>query len=168
VSPSGISFTGENGPSEVPFADFHAIRLHTTFSQSGDTPLGICRIDFRNGRWLEIYSGDAYGRADDEQRGHYRDFVRNLHRRIPDAQRAQIDFQGGLSETRYQILTVAISAGALLFAALPIGLFLFKPSWQSFLLLCTAGGLSYAGWRSWNRNQPRSYSPDPIPDDLLP
>jgi hypothetical protein len=168
VTLSGIAFTGENGAREVPFDEFFAIRLHTTYAQSGDTPLGVCKIDFRNGHSMEVYSGDAYGRVDGEQLSHYRAFVRELHRRIPQDQRARIAFRGGLSDSRYQVLTAAIIAGAVLFVMLPIGLFLYSPSWQSFFVMFAAGGLAYGGWKTFDRNKPEPYSPDSVPNDLLP
>jgi hypothetical protein len=168
VTSVGIAFTGENGAREVPFEEFFAIRLHTTYARSGDTPLGVCRIDFRNGHRMEIYSGDAYGRVDGEQLSHYRAFVRELHRRIPQDQRARIAFRGGLSDGRYQMLTAAIVAGGALFVLLPIGLFLYSPSWQSLFVLFAAGGLAYGGWKTFDRNKPALYSPDAVPNDLLP
>jgi hypothetical protein len=168
VTPVGIAFTGENGAREVPFDEFFAIRLHTTYAQGGDTPLGVCRIDFRNGRRLEGYSGDAYGRVDVEQLSHYRAFVRELHRRIPQDQRTRIAFRGGLTDSRYQVLTAAIVAGAALFVLLPIGLFFHSPSWQSFFVIFEGGGLAYGGWRSFDRNKSAPYSPDAVPNELLP
>ena len=34
--------------------------------------------------------------------------------------------------------------------------------------MVAAGGLAYGGWKTFDRNKPAPYSPDSLPNDLLP
>jgi hypothetical protein len=163
----GVAFTSERGFRKVLFSEIRSIRLHTSFVSTDDPPTGVCRIGFGQYRALTVLSGNARGLYDEEQRRHYVDFVRAFHRRIPQADRARIDFQGGLSWGR-SVVAVAMIAGAILFGVLPVGLLFVAPSFQVLVGVLTGWGLCYAGWRAWDKNRPRSYSPDQIPDDLLP
>lgn len=165
---SGLTFTSERETRTVAFGEIGSIRLQTTFAQAHDTATGICQIRFGNYRKLTIFSSDAYGRFDADQRQHYMDFVHDLHRRIPKEDRARIAFNGGLSETRHMIVSVAMMAGAVIFGIIPAVLLLWKPSFETLGLAVTAGGFVYAGWRAWDRNRPEGYSPDHVPADLLP
>ncbi|ARQ00085.1 hypothetical protein [Pseudorhodoplanes sinuspersici] len=165
---AGVTFTSERETRTIAFREIRSIRLQTTFVRGDDIPIGICTVRFGNYRKLTIFSGDSHGRADADQRQHYIDFIRDFHRRIPMHDRNRIGFNGGLSETRYMIVSTAMLAGALLFGALPAFLILWKPSFETFGIAFTSGGFVYAGWRVWNRNRPGDYSPDHVPDDLLP
>lgn len=165
---SGVTFTSERETRTIAFGEMRSIRLQTTFVQGDDIPIGICTIKFGNYRKLTIFSGDSHGSADADQSRHYTAFVHDFHRRIPAQNRKHITFNGGLSETRYMIVSTAMIAGALLFGALPAFLLLWKPSFERLGVACTGGGFVYAGWRVWNRNRPGDYLPDHVPDDLLP
>jgi|GEM_PF-6884397 len=165
---SGLTFTSERETRTIAFGEIRSIRLQTTFAQAHDTAIGICQIRFGSYRKLTIYSGDAYGRFDADQRHHYINFVRDFHRRIPTEDRTRIAFNGGLSETRHMIVSAAMLAGAVLFGLIPALLLLWKPSYQTLGLAVTGGGLVYAGWRSWNKNRPEDYVPDHVPEELLP
>ena len=164
----GITFTSERETRTIGFGEIRSIRLQTTFAQANETGIGICQIQFRHYRELTIYSGDCYGRFDEDQRQHYIDFVHDLHRRIPAQDRKRIDFKAGLSETRHMIVSAAMIAGALLFGLLPAFLLLRYPSFETLAIAATAGGFVYAGWRSWTKNRPGGYSPDRVSEDLLP
>lgn len=164
----GLTFETERETRTIRFSEINAIRLHTTFAQANETPLGICQIQFGRWRNLTVLSGDSHLRADDGQRAAFHAFVRDFHRRIPTADRARIAFQGGLSDTRHMIVSAAMLAGAALFGVLPLVLLFIAPSLQALGVAAASWGLAYAGWKSWERNRPMIYSPDRIPDDLLP
>jgi uncharacterized membrane protein YebE (DUF533 family) len=51
---------------------------------------------------------------------------------------------------------------------LPLVLIFIAPTLHTLGVAAAAFGLAYAGWKSWKRNRPVTYSPDRIPDDLLP
>jgi hypothetical protein len=165
---AGLTFTSERETRTIGFGEIRSIRLQTTFAEANETGIGICQIQFGQYRKLTVYSGDSYGRFDEDQRQHYTDFVHDLHRRIPAQDRKRIAFNGGLSETRHMIVSTAMIAGAVLFGLLPAFLLLWKPSFETLGLAATAGGFVYAGWRSWTKNRPGGYSPNHVPEDLLP
>jgi hypothetical protein len=165
---TGVTFTSERETRTIRFAEIRSVRLHTAFANAGETPLGICQIGFGRWRKLTVFSGGAGLAADEAQRLAYRDFVRDLHRRIPPADRARIPFRGGLSDTRHFIVSTAMLVGAAIFVVLPVALIFVAPSWHTLGVAAASFGLAYAGWNSWVRNRPRSYAPDRIPDDLLP
>lgn len=165
---SGITFTSERETRTVAWPEIRSIRLQTTFVKGDAIPIGICTVRFGNYRKLTIFSGDFRGHADEDQRRHYTDFIHALHRHIPAQDRKRITFHGGLSETRFIIVSTAMIAGALLFGALPAFLLLWKPSFETLGVAFTGGGFVYAGWRVWTRNRPGAYSPDHVPEDLLP
>lgn len=164
----GITFTTERETRTILFSEMRSIRLQTVFLGSDLPPMALCEIRFRRFRKLTIYSGTAYGGADENQRKLYRDFVLDLHRRIPAAERARIAFHGGLTETRHTIVSAAMLAGAVLFGVLPFVLLFIAPTLHTLGVAVAAWGLAYAGWKSWKRNRPRAYAPDRISDDLLP
>lgn len=165
---NGLTFTSERETRTIGFSEIRSVRLHTAYANAGETPLGICKIGFRRFRNLTVLSGDSQLRADETQRAAYHAFVHDFHRRIPPADRARIAFNGGLSDTRHMILSAAMIAGAALFGVLPLVLIFVAPSFHTLGVAAAAWGLAYAGWKSWSRNRPRPYSPDRIPDDLLP
>lgn len=168
LADDGLTFTSERETRTIRFSELRSIRLHTAYANAGETPIGICKIGFGRFRTLTIFSGDSHLRADETQRLGYRAFVRDFHRRIPPADRARIAFNGGLSDTRHMIVSIAMLAGAALFGVLPLVLLFLVPSWHTLGVAASAWALAYGGWNIWRRNRPHSYTPDRIPDDLLP
>jgi hypothetical protein len=164
----GVTFTSERETRTILFSEIRSVRLHTAYANAGETPLGICTIGFRRFRKLTVLSADGHLRADEMQRAAYHAFVRDFHSRIPAADRARIRFNGGLSNTRHVIVSTAMLVGAAIFGVLPLVLIFVAPSWHTLGVAAAAWGLAYAGWKSWARNRPRPYSPDRVPDDLLP
>ena len=165
---SGLTFTSERETRTIRFSEIRAIRLHSAFARANETPLGICTIDFGTWRTLTVFSGNSGLTADEAQRSDYHAFVRDFHRRIPQTDRARIAFQGGLNDTRHFIVSAAMLVGAAIFVVLPLVLLFIVPSLHTLGVAAASFGLAYAGWKSWQRNRPRSYSPDRIPEDLLP
>lgn len=165
---SGVTFTSERETRTIGWPEIRSVRLQTTFVQGDDIPIGICTIKFGKYRKLTIFSGDSRGHADTDQNRHYTDFVHDFHRRIPAQHRKHIAFNGGLSQTRYMIVSTVMLAGAVLFGLIPAFLLLWKPSFETLGLAFTCGGFVYAGWRLWSRNRPGDYRPDHVPGDLLP
>jgi hypothetical protein len=148
VAERGLSFQVAEGPREIAFPEIASIRLQTAFAMYGAPVIGMCAIERRDGRVLTVYSGDALGRGDDQQRAHYEAFVRALHRAIPAQEKSRIAFRGGLSDTRHAVVSAAMIVGALLFVALPLGLLVIIPSWEVLGLAGTGAGFAFAGRRS--------------------
>jgi hypothetical protein len=168
LSDEGLTFTSERETRTIRYSELRSIRLHTAHANTGETPIGICRVGFGRFRTLTIFSGDSMLCAEEAQRAAYHAFVRDFHRRIPPADRVRIAFNGGLSDTRHMILSIAMLAGGALFGVLPLVLLFLVPSWHTLGVAASAWVLAYAGWKTWTRNRPRPYLPDRIPDDLLP
>lgn len=164
----GVAFTSERGFRKIRFSEIRSIRLLTTFTGHDSPSLGVCQIRFGQYRALTVLSGNARGVYDEEQRSHFLDFVHALHRGIPSADRKRIGFHGGVSEGRHMFLTAAMIAGAALFGILPLVLLFIAPSLHAIGVAMTAWGLCYGGWKIWEKNKPRHYSPDHIDEDLLP
>ena len=168
LTDEGLTFTSERETRTIRFSELRSIRLHTAHANANEPPIGICRVGFGRFRTLTIFSGDSHMRADEAQRTAYHAFVRDYHRRIPPADRARIAFNGGLSDTRHMIVSIAMLAGAALFGVLPLVLLVLVPTWHTLGVAAAAWAFAYSGWNIWRRNRPRRYSPDRIPDDLLP
>ena len=165
---SGLTFTSKRGTRTVAFREIRSIRLQTAFAKAPETAIGLCLIRFGKYRKLTIFSCNSSGLHDDTQRQHYIDFVRDLHRRIPQDDRKRIAFNGGLSEGRHLFLSATMLAGAVLFGVLPAVILVTEPSLKTLGLAFTCGGFVYAGWSVWSRNRPETYAPDHVPEDLLP
>jgi hypothetical protein len=163
----GVTFENERETRTIRFPEIHSIRLQTSFANKG-TPLGLCTIKFGRWRKLTVYSGDAYLRADEAQGAAYIRFVHDLHRRIPAADRSRIGFNGGLSEGRHMIVSIAALVGAAIFVVLPLVLIVIVPRWETLSAAVASFGLAYVGWKNWSRNRPQTYSPDRVPEELLP
>lgn len=150
---------------ERTFDDIAAIRLQ--LASAGRGASGLCRIFFRDGTQLHLYGTDQSGLPDDTQNARYTAFVRDLHRRLA-ADARPIAFEAGLPGGNYAVLTAAAIAGAALFVVLPVVLALLLRT-MSVLLLCAGSiGFAWPFWRIWNAAKPRSYTPDALPEDVLP
>jgi hypothetical protein len=55
----------------------------------------------------------------------------------------------------------------LMFGVLPIGLFLYIREWEVFFLMAGALAFVWPMWKNYTANEPRTYSPDQVPEDLL-
>jgi hypothetical protein len=94
--------------------------------------------------------------------------VRDLHKRLAARKdTSQIYYNAGLSEGRYMVLTIAIIASAILFGLLPLGLLIMMRDLHTLILFVTAGGLLWSFYELWDKNRPRPYSPDHVPEELL-
>lgn len=143
--------------------------IHLTFGnvpRSGD--FGSCRITFRNGRFLIINSFDSWGTPASERAPVYRQFVRDLHARLAPEDRRRISFNAGHSTTRQTLGKVFLVLAGLLFVVLPIGLLLFTGELKGLFITVAGVGFVYPFYRAMKANEPRSYDPDDIPDELLP
>ena len=169
----GIALTGDTlrwdydgRPRERNFDDLREVRLQFAHvPKSGDT--GLCLLTFNDGLPLIVQSTNASGLADDERAPIYGDLVRDLHKRLakhPSSSR--IDFQIG--DTRRTFGVIISIVAILFFGGLPLGLFLFKPGWDTLGVLGAGAAFVWPLWKTMQRNEPRSYSPDRVPEELFP
>lgn len=160
-----LAWLSEGVRRERSFDDIAAIRLQ--LASAGRGASGLCRIVFRDGTELHLYGTDERGLPDDAQNARYTAFVRDLHKRLA-AEARPIVYEAGLPGGNYAVLTAAVIAGAALFVVLPIVLAVAIRT-MSVLLLC-AGSIAFVWpfWRIWNAAKPRAYTPDAVPEDVLP
>ena len=149
------------------FADIAGIRLEMGILQ-GMGNLYTCRIEFRDGTPLFITSVIGSGEKAGDRDATYRDFVRDLHRRIPPAIRATIDFHAGNSAGRQMFGMVTLVVATLFFIVMPIVLLLITREPSMVWALMVGGGLVFPLYRVLGRNTPRTYDPSRIPPELMP
>ncbi len=147
--------------------DIRGIRLVLgSLPQSG--PFGSCEIAFSNGDLLTVNSLNAWGTPDQEKAPVYRAFLTDLHGRLSPEDRRRITFSAGNSQTRQTVGKVILVVSALFFIALPIVLLLVTGEIKALFITIVGAGLVYPLYRTVRANEPRTYSPDHLPDDLLP
>ncbi len=122
----------------------------------------------RSGRRMEISSYSARGVLDNTNQGTaYRAFIAELHRRIVKA-RGECRFEAGMAAWRFWpslAITLAMTAGLIYVVVRGI----YGDQIVTGLLVLAAGALFL--WQMGKTvlgNRPRSYSPDAIPEDVLP
>ena len=167
VTADGLSWAIDGAMSERKYSDIFSIRLHRASAGTG-AGVGVCDIRFRDGLTLNVYGGSAQGLADGEQNARFAAFVRDLHKRLARRDNTtSITFNAGLSEGRYTVLTVALVGAGILFGLLPLGLLIMIRDLHTLILFGTAAGLLWSFYMLWDKNRPRPYSPDHVPEDLL-
>lgn len=169
----GITLSGDTlrwdfdgRPRERTFDDIREVRLQFAHvHKSGDA--GLCLLTFNDGLQLIAQSTNASGLADDERAPIYGDFVRDLHKRLTQhPASSRISFQIGDNRSTLGLIITIIAL--LFFGALPLGLFLFHPGWETLGVLGAGAAFVWPLWKTMQRNEPRAYSPSRVPDELLP
>jgi hypothetical protein len=166
LTEQGLAWSAGRRQGVWPYADIAHIQLSYR-------PVSMQRRRFRadirarDGRKLPIVSATwqsmiAVAPQDDA----YRNFILDLHRRVAAA--GQATFGAGLRRPAYMIglvllVFVGVALAGLLLRAISTA------SWSGvlFLLACVA----VFGWQIGSfvrRNRPRTYTPDDVPEDLIP
>jgi hypothetical protein len=146
------------------FANIRKVNLES----SGDPAHpNACTITFADGYRLIVTSGDANGFADPERTPIYRDFVRDLHARLALAKTAT-RFDAGYQGHRYPLAI----AGMVLIGSVSIVVPLFAIIWTGSIGaigLLFAGALLYLPMmQAIEKNTPRTYTADKVPEEMLP
>jgi hypothetical protein len=164
-----LSWSADGLDRDYALDEIRSIRLQNT-TGSGRQAVGLCQINFRDGRVITVYGGNDRGTSDDAQAEHYSGFVRDLHRRIPEEAARRIVFNAGITEGRFMIMSVAVAVSALLFIGTPLVLLFVVPSTETLKvlgLLATGAFFCWPLWKLWTNNRPRPYSPSDLPEDLV-
>lgn len=146
--------------------------IDTIRVQTGHIPksgyFGSCEIGFRNGRKLTVNSLDSWGSADASRLDDYAEFLQDLHAHLGEADKRRIRFVAGATAGRQVFGKVAVVLGGLMFVVLPLGLLLITGEIKA--LFITLGGAAFLipAIRTMKKNEPRSYNPDHLDDDLFP
>jgi hypothetical protein len=159
-----IAWSCDGRDDGAPFSNIRSVRLE---SSGDEAHPNVCTIIFADGYRLLITSGDANGFADPERAPIYRDFLRDLHARLAAA-KTSTRFEAGYQGHRYP-LTIAVM---ILIGSISIVVPLFAIIWQgsiSAIGLLFAGALLYLPMmKAIEKNAPRTYTPDKVPDEMLP
>ena len=167
VTPNGLEWTTEGARRTKPFSDIVVIRLETgSIPRSGY--FAICTITFRIGAPLVVNSLNDRGLPDGDRIALYRAFVRDLHARLGPEDRQRIRFLAGDTPGRYQLgMVAAVLAGAF-FVVLPLVLLAITGESKALFLTLTGAFFVYPVIRTVRKNEPRSYAPDRLTEDLFP
>ena len=126
-----------------------------------------CTITLADGRALQIVNTDPGGYSSAERKALYREFVRDLHSRLPAARYPGIRFTEGWSLWRCQAMLGLSALVALVSAALGLYVFLHLGEPRGLILLALAAYACWKFYRTALNNTPRDYTPDRLPDFLL-
>ncbi len=164
---SGLAWQSDGAERKQAYADISSIRLQSASLPKSST-LYTCTIEFRDGQQLVVTNASEYGSGDDERTPVYGKFVRDLHKRIPQAERSRIRFYAGNSESRQRVLWVILFIAGLFFVGLPLGLLLYVRELEVLWVLLAGAGFIYPLWRSATANEPRDYRCEYPPEELVP
>lgn len=159
-----LAWTIDDDPQEGRLTSIAEVRLQT--GGNAQDLVAMCKITFVDGYALTVYNGSAMGLPDSAQAALYREFVRDLHRRLI-ASKARIAYMAGFSEGRYH---VALPAGILLgliVVALPFVLLLITGEIKVLFLLIAGAWLFWPMYKMVQANKPHTYDPAHLSDELL-
>jgi hypothetical protein len=162
---SALAWQTEHGEVRRLWTDIAAVNMISV--SDGKNEVNQCRIAFRDGRSITVTEAGSSGTLDEEKTPLYRDFVRALHERLALAPKGSIRFTAGVSETRHMVLSVTAFIAALLFVALPLGLFFIVREWKVLGVLAAGAGFVWPIWKIVENNRPRSYDPRKPPGELM-
>jgi hypothetical protein len=160
-----IGWTFDGRADHAAFSDIVSIHLQT----GGDwrNVIDQCTIELADETRLAITNGNASGRPDDTQTAIYRDFVRDLHRRLAARKDPSIRFTAGYTPGSYRVIVVCAILLGILCVMLPLILTLATGRMEMLGLLIAGGFLCWPLARMVLKNAPRAYTPQRIPDELL-
>ena len=148
----------------APFSNIRTVHL-----QSGGEARypNICTITFADGYQLLITSGDRNGFADPERTPLYRDFVRDLHAQLATA-KTPIRFVAGYQGQRYPLTIAASVLIGAISIVVPVYAMIREGSIGPISVLFGGVLLYLPMMKAIEKNAPRTYTPDKVPDEMLP
>lgn len=159
-----IAWTMDGEANETAYGNVVAVHLDSVGQK---VTTDRCTVTFADGRALMIVNTYPGGYPDSERKVLYRDFVRDLHGRLPAARYPEIRFTAGVPRWRYLTMLVSAIAGAPAFCLFGLaGYFIFH-LWNGLFLFLVG---EYVCWKLGTRalaNRPRAYAPDRLPEGLL-
>lgn len=167
LSPAGLEWYADGEKRFTDYTTIEAIRLQTGhIPKSG--AFGSCILTFRNGRDLTVTSLDSWGSPDPGRFDDYAEFVQDLHGHLGDEDRRRIRFHAGSTPGRQMFGTVSIVLGGLMFVALPLVLVLITGEAKAFFIMLGGIAFIFPAFRTLKKNEPRSYDPRHLDEDLFP
>src|SRR6185369_7994429 len=113
-----IAWSSAGRPDRAKLASIAGVRLQT--GGSWGHPTGLCEIRLRDDVVLTVNSARPIRTGAETQDALYRDFVRDLHRRLTALDVAQVQFRAGYSERQFQIIALMAFLAAFMFIVLPM------------------------------------------------
>jgi len=126
-----------------------------------------CTITMSDGRSLRIVNTDPFYYTSAKRKALYRDFVRDLHSRLPAARYPQIRFTEGWPLWQRQGMLALSALVALALTVFGLYMFLHLGSARGLILVALAAYVYWKFFRTALKNTPRDYTPDRLPDFLL-
>ena len=167
LTPTGLEWSTGGEARSAAYGEIVSIRLAVgSLPQSGS--FGICTVTFRSGMVLTAVGITSLGRPSPEKAGIYAAFIRDLHARLAADDRARIQFLAGNTQGRQRVQLGIMIVAAAFFVAMPIVLLIITGDVRSLAVLLF--GVFFVGppLKTFRRNASRTYSPDALPEDLLP
>lgn len=166
LSADRLVWQTEGGELWANLAEISGIRMQ--LGQVAREPIGSCIISFRKGAPLNVTSANSWGKGDDDRARIYSRFVDDLHGRLAAMPPGSIEFAAGATQRQQTMGVVATAVAALLFFCLPLGLLLVTGNAEALAPLIGGAIFVYPLFRVLQKNKPRSYDPQAIPEELLP
>ncbi len=167
LTPVGLEWSTEGAPRTAAYADIDSIHLALgSLPQSG--AFGTCTIGFRSGDVLAVVGVTPAGLPSPERAEAYAAFVRDLHARLGPADRARIRFIAGNSEGRQRFGLFAVVLAVGFFIIMPTVLLLITRDLKALAVLLFGVPFIMPALKTFRSNTPRDYSPDALPEDLIP
>jgi hypothetical protein len=167
LSPTGMEWRSRGQQRFTDWSTIHQIRV-----QTGHIPksgyFGSCEVTFRNGRKLTVTSLDSWGSADTGRLDDYAEFLQDLHAHLGEADKKRIRFVAGMTEGRQIFGKVAAVIGGAFFVLLPLVLLLITGEIKALFIMLGGAAFIFPVFRVMKRNEPRTYNPDHLDDDLFP
>ena len=167
LSPTGMEWRAQGQQRFTDWSTIDTIRV-----QTGHIPksgyFGSCQITFRNGRMLTVNSLDSWGRADPGRYDDYAEFLQDLHAHLGDADKKRIRFVAGMTEGRQMFGKVAVFIGGAFFIALPLVLLLITGEIKALFITLAGAAFIVPAFKTMKKNEPRTYDPARLDDDLFP
>lgn len=167
LSPAGMEWRTAG---EHRFTDWSTI--DTIRVQTGHIPksgaFGSCEITFRNGRKLTVNNLNSWGSPDASRLDDYAEFLQDLHAHLGEADRQRIRFIAGMTEGRQLFGKAAVVIGGAFFVLLPLVLLVVTGEVKALFIMLGGAAFIVPAFRTVRRNEPRSYDPLRLDDDLFP
>jgi hypothetical protein len=160
-----IAWTYDGRTEKAPLSDIVAVHLQS--GGSWQNVIDQCEIAFATGDTVTVSNAGASGVPDDGQTPIYRDFVRDLHRRLAARGAGAIRFTAGYRPLNYRVVLVGAVLLGMICVALPLVLLAITGEFKVLGLLVGGVVLCWPLARMVQNNAPREYQPQKLPDELL-
>lgn len=163
----GLSWKHEQDDRRYRYADFASIQLCTTIGgKEGNIYFSVLR--FRDGTVVTFYSGTSRGAVDERGAGIYADFIRILHARLNTLKPAGIEYRAGQTAARYYVVLGSVVVLTCAVVVLPLVMLAIVREWEVLIALLVGAGFTWPMWKLAQASRPRTYSPDAVPEDVVP